>query len=198
MDAAVQCYHDAFAALDDSWMNNLDISYAALHNMRDLKMRAGQGAGLSANELAFRFPGTVNVFFTGYQDSAGPEVVLGIELGDLERFGFDLEQFGIEWGAGIDDKKSKGERWVGNDDIVDVSSQFVASVLGWSTESALFQSMEQEVHARVSQLLASVDMAARAELVANRHAAARIGDAWHNATTIATDVGWHVVFNQGS
>ena len=197
VDAAVQCYHDAFAALDGSWMNTLDISYAALHNMRDLKMRAGQGAGLSANELAFRFPGTVNVFFTGYQDSAGPEVVLGIELGDLERFGFDLEQFGIEWGAGIDDKKSKGERWVGNDDIVDVSSQFVASVLGWLTESALFQSMEQEVHARVSQLLASVDMAARAELVANRHAAARIGDAWHNATTIATDVGWHVVFNQG-
>ena len=95
--------------------------------------------------------------------------------------------------------------WVGDDDIVetqnslivDVSSQFVASVLGWLTESALFQSMEQEVHARVSQLLASVDMAARAELVANRHAAARIGDAWHNATTIATDVGWHVVFNQG-
>lgn len=207
VDAAVQHYSDVLMQRCSTSTNSLDMSYATLQNRGDLKTRAGQAAGLTESEMAHRVDGVVEILFTGYQDEAGPEVVIGIKLCDLERFGFDLApEFGVEWGAGLDGRGRIGEidetnidvdHRRANIDVVGVSRRFVAGVLGWSTESALFASVEREISGRMTQLLDSVDAAARAELLATRRAAVSRADAWHRATTMAAQPGWHVVFNEG-
>ena len=162
--------------------------------MSDLKRRAGQADRLDDNELSMNclVAGSdpmVHVFFTGgVQGVAGQEVVIGVELCPLEQFGFDLKpEYGISFGAGLEDSR---------DEVFDVSRDFVAGVVGWSANSALFHSVELELSSRLEALLQTVAPSVRAELFAHRRPANSDRDAWENATTMATETGFHVVFNE--
>ena len=192
VDAAIQRFNES--QNDDSSQKTFDPSHSALRNMSDLKRRAGQADRLDDNELSMNclVAGSdpmVHVFFTGgVQGVAGQEVVIGVELCPLEQFGFDLKpEYGISFGAGLEDSR---------DEVFDVSKDFVAGVVGWSANSALFHSVELELSSRLEALLQTVAPSVRAELFAHRRPANSDRDAWENATTMATETGFHVVFNE--
>ena len=200
VDAAIQRFNES--QNDDYSQKTFDPSHSALQNMSDLKRRAGQADRLDDNELSMNclVNGMVHVFFTGgfqlktshvltgQEGVAGREVVIGVELCPLEQFGFDLKpEYGVSFGAGLKDSR---------DEVFNVSKDFVAGVLGWSANSALFHSVELELSSRLEALLQTVAPSVRAELFAHRRPANSDRDAWENATTMAAETGFHVVFNE--
>ena len=91
----------------------------------------------------------VEVHNTGFQDSAGDDLVLGIRLGPfIDASGFDLEsQLGMSFLAGNDNEDFPSGA------IQQVSNHFVADLLGWPVDSLQLQAVERELRARMKKVL---------------------------------------------
>jgi len=107
----------------------------------------------------------VSLHCTGFQDSAGDDVVLGIRLGPrMCALGFDLDsQLGMSFlaGTGFVDEPSFA--------IQRVSADFTADLLGWPVGSLQHGALENELRSRMSKVLSALkwpgEQAAGTEMV---------------------------------
>ena len=100
---------------------------------------------------------SIDIHFTGFQDGAGDDVVVGIRLGPhLPASGFDLRsQLDASFLQGNDFEDSPGHA------IQDVSTHFPAQILGWPADSLQHRALEAELHSRMEKVLRALNIADR-------------------------------------
>ena len=105
----------------------------------------------------------VSIACTGFQDSAGDDVVLGIRLGPyMDAAGFDLKS---QLGMSFLQESAWNELYgrFRGDDVDDasfemrtVSTDFLAELLGWPVDSPQHRAVERELRARMKKVLCAL------------------------------------------